>query len=546
MPVIELNLSRLQKLVGQKPDIKKIQEILPYLGLDIESQTRNEIRVEYSPNRPDYSTEYGIGLSLQGILGIKTGLNKLNIKKGESYQIKVDPSVSKVRPFVTGIVAKIGKINEHFIRQLIIMQEDLHFGIGRRRRKSSIGIHDLDTVSFPLQYTTVSRNHKFIPLASKSAKTISEILKNTDVGKDYGHILGNSSKVPIIFDSKNKTVSFPPIINSGLTTVSTKTKNLLIEVTGVDKNAIEDNLSIVAQILQNAGFELYTLKISGAKNSTPLFKSRNITLSTDLVNQMLGLKISSSNIATLLKKCRLDAVAKNKKIICTVPRYRFDIFGPMDLVEEVALGYGIENLKPTLSSFSSFGQKDKVSDNLKSLSLIMVGLGYMEALNSSLTNKRILYDLTNRDSSKIISVSDSKSQEHVILRDSIFPGLLDALSKNIHERYPQRLFETGTVFTKGNPITEKIHLGCVSAHKNANFTEIKSILQSAMNIGFSIKCETKTSSHPSFSKGKTAEILVNKKSVGIIGEVNSRTIDNFKIRVPIVGFEITLSGLIFD
>ena len=170
----------------------------------------------------------------------------------------------------------------------------------------------------------------------------------------------------------------------------------------------------------------------------------------------------------------------------------------------------------------------------------------MEALNSSLTSKRILYDLTNRDSSKIISVSDSKSQEHVILRDSIFPGLLDALSKNIHERYPQRLFETGTVFTKGNPITEKIHLGCVSAHKNANFTEIKSILQSAMNIGFSIKCETKTSSHPSFSKGKTAEILVNKKSVGIIGEVNSRTIDNFKIRVPIIGFEITLSGLIFD
>ena len=174
----------------------------------------------------------------------------------------------------------------------------------------------------------------------------------------------------------------------------------------------------------------------------------------------------------------------------------------------------------------------------------MVGLGYLESLNSSLTSKRVLYDMTNRDTSKIISVLDSKSQEHTILRDTVLPGLLENLSRNIHESYPQKMFETGTVFTLDNPISEKTNLSSISAHKDANFTEIKSILQSALKTGFGIQIDTKTTSHPSFEEGRCANIIVNKKSVGIIGEINSKIIENYKIRVPVVGFEISLSETI--
>ena len=545
MPVVELELPRLQKLVG-KTNRKKIIDTLPFVGLDIESQKNDIIRVEYSPNRPDYSTDFGIALGLQGLLGTKTGIQKLKIKKIEGYQIKVDSSVSKVRPFVTGIVARNGKIDEKVLRQLIVMQEDLHNGIGRRRKKSSIGIHDLDTISFPLTYTTTSRNHKFIPLNSSQENSISEILENTEVGQDYGYILGNSPKVPIIIDSLGNTVSFPPIINSSITTVTTKTKNLLVEVTGLDKNDVEDMLSVVATVLQSAGFELCSVKISGAKNSNPKFNQRKILINTNFVNAMLGLNISPGKIISALKKCRLEATSKNKNIICTVPRYRFDIFGPMDLVEEVALGYGIENLKPNLSTSKTLGQKNQKSNDLNSMCQIMVGLGYMEALNSSLTSKRILYDLTNRDSSNIISVMDSKSQEHTILQDFILAGLLNNLSSNIHEPYPQKLFEIGTIFSKRNPIDEEIHLACVNSHKDANFSEIKSILQSALKTGFNITSNTKTSTHPTFSKGRAAEIIVAGKSYGIIGEIDSKVRGNFKIREPVVGFELKLSGLIFD
>ena len=539
MPVVELSYKRLQKLVG-KVTKKQISDSLPFLGLDIESENKDLIRIEYSPNRPDYSTDFGIALGLQGLLQIKTGAIKLNIKKSKKYVISVKSEVSKIRPFVTGIVAKNGKIDDNTIKQFLTLQEDLHFGIGRKRKKSSIGIHDLDKITFPLVYKAANRNHKFIPLNSKKELSISEILNNTDVGKDYGSILGNFSLVPLILDANQKTVSFPPIINAAVTTVTTKTKNLFVEVTGINKEDAEDMLSVVATILQSAGFTLESVQISGAKNSSPKLEQKKMSVSPSLINQILGLNLNTSKIISSLKKSRLDASTKGKNIICAIPAYRFDIFGSMDLVEEVALGYGIQNLEPTLSPSQTLGQKHSNSINLQSISSIMTGLGYMEALNSSLTSKRILYDNTNRDSSKIISVLDSKSLEHTILRDSLLPGLIDSLAKNIHESYPQKLFEIGTIFNKTSSVTEETHLCAVSSHKNANFSEIKSILQSVIQSIFGKTCETKTTTHTTFEKGHVANITVNGKIIGIIGEISESTKDNFKLRESIVSFEVNL------
>ena len=548
MPVVELNLNRIKKLVSGNVTKKKIIDVLPFLGLDIESQDGDEIRIEYSPNRPDYSTDFGIALGLQGLLAVKKGVQKVNIKKTGKYEINVDSSVNKIRPFVTGIVAKNGTIDDQTIKQLMNMQEDLHFGIGRKRKKSSIGLHDLDKILFPLTYTTTTREKSFVPLNETKEKSISDILSQTDVGQNYGWVLGDSKNVPIIIDSEGNTVSFPPIINAALTTVTTKTKNILVEVTSIEKDAAEDMLSVVSSILQMAGFQIFELKISGGKNSTPKLNERNIIYDPKLTSEILGIEMSPSNMVTCLKKCRLDAIIKGKKITCVIPRYRFDIFGPMDLVEEIALGYGIENLEPKLSPSTTIGQKDNVTIKTSVITKTAVGLGLLEVVNSSLTSKKNLYELTKRDSSQMISVLDSKSQEHTILRDSLLSGLLENLSKNIHETYPQKLFETGVIFTKGKPIGESINLAVVMAHKDTNFSEIKAILQSILRTQFKIECKTKSSSESQelFVKGKYADVYVNEKKIGKIGEISNEILDNFRIRTSVVGFEINLSGLIFD
>jgi phenylalanyl-tRNA synthetase beta chain len=543
MPVVTLNLKRLERLVGGKAAKSKIIEALPFLGLDIEEETKEFIRVEYSPNRPDYATDVGVAAGLQGLFGTKKGTEKLDIKKSDKLAlIKTDAATKKLRPYICGIIAKDGNLDDETIKQLIALQEDLHFGVGRRRKKASVGIHDLDKVSLPLKYTAVSRDHKFVPLTMNEEMSVEQILAKMDVGRNYGHLL-EGKPVPVILDSKKNTISLPPIINSALTAVSARTKNLLVEVTGTDKNATEDTLAVVATTLHGLGFTLYDLK-TDARGSSQIFKTRPMMLDSDLVNQILGMKMAPSAICNYLKKCRLDATTRGKKINCNIPRFRFDIFGPMDLIEEVALGYGIQNLTTSLPASTAVGQKNAATKKFDQLSQIMTGLGFTEVLNSSLTSRHILYDATKRDLSEMIEVLESKSQEHTILRDSILPGMLENLSRNIHESYPQKLFETGTIFSKGSPIKESISMACLSAHKDTSFTEIKAALQSLLKTDSNIECSTKTSTNPMFAKGKSADVLVGEKKVGVIGEVDPQIIDSFKIRVPVCGFEINLSDFL--
>ena len=136
MPVITLYYNHLLSLVGKRKSVKEILQTLPYIALDIEEQTKDYVKVEYNPNRPDFSTDYGIARALKGIFGIEIGSPKFQCT-GTNVSIKVDPSVKKVRPYIISLVAVNGKLDDEEIRQMIAMQEDIHEGIGRKRKKIS-------------------------------------------------------------------------------------------------------------------------------------------------------------------------------------------------------------------------------------------------------------------------------------------------------------------------------------------------------------------------------------------------------------------------
>ena len=121
--------------------------------------------------------------------------------------------------------------------------------------------------------------------------------------------------------------------------------------------------------------------------------------------------------------------------------------------------------------------------------------------------------------------------------------LLQSLSRNVHEEYPQKLFEIGKVFSKTDGrIGESWKVAAVIAHGEAGYTEGKSALQ-ALFAAFGLSVSTKASSSPLFIKGRCAAIKAGGKEVGIIGEIMPLAIDNFKLRVPVAAFEIDLSTL---
>jgi phenylalanyl-tRNA synthetase beta chain len=358
MPVVTLYHNRLQSLLGRRKSIEDILEMLPYIGLDIEEQGKDYVKIEYNPNRPDFSTDYGIARALKGIFNIEVGLPKFRSSKS-NVSIRVDKSVGTVRPFIVSLVAMNGKLDDEGIRQIIAMQEDIHEGIGRKRKKVSIGIHNYDVMKSPLLYTTEGPDFQFVPLNSDKNMSIQNILNNTDVGKQYGWILEDHKRYPVIKDANGNVLSFPPIINSQLTRVSDKTRNLLIDVTATDLKAAEDALAIIAVTLYDAKFRIESVKVNyaGRKLETPNMNAVASSIRQEYANNLLGLDMSSGEITRYLQRSRLGASSKGSRIMCKIPRYRLDVMHEVDLVEDVAVGYGINRMSATFPRPRSVGAK---------------------------------------------------------------------------------------------------------------------------------------------------------------------------------------------
>lgn len=549
MPVVNFTIKRLNKLLPGI-DLNQVLELLPFIGLDIEGVDSEVLRIEYNPNRPDFASDYGIVRALRGLLEIETGLPKFKLNKEvNKYSVNIDNSVRGNRPYIVALIAKNGTLGNGTIMQLEGMKDDLQNGIGRGRTKASIGIHNMDAIEFPVRYSTVNEDFSFVPLEQKSSQTIKSILKTSNIGKDYGHILQGVKSYPVVIDSKDNVLAFPPIINGDITKVSANNTNLFIEVTGNNRKTVEDILAILAITLYDAGFELQNVTINNFDGDTytPKMDVSYIDVDASYVNMLLGLESEVNEIIRYLKKSRLDAKeTKQKKIIeCCIPRYRIDILNYVDIAEEVAIGYGIYNLKPTIPLTALVGQKDLTSTRINIIRNTMVGLQILEIVNFSLVSKKIQYELPGIDQpDNLASVRATKSSEHEVLRDMLLPSLLKSLSRNVHEEYPQKLFEIGKTFEWSKNINEYWSLGAVVAHNTADYTEVKSIMHTLLKLSFGKSVTTKVATHPIFINGRCANIIVDEESVGIIGEITPFAIDNFKVRVPVAAFELNISKLL--
>ena len=547
MPVVEFPLEDISRLFPDY-DLEYTIDMLPFLGLDIEYRDDKCIRLEYSPNRPDFSTYFGISRALNGLLGKEVGIPKFKLIENRKNLINVDSSVSNIRPYIASIVARGHKLNDNTIKQIVSMQEDLHNGIGRKRSKASIGLHNLDTIEFPLDYTTRLGNLSFTPLDHSSSLTLTEVLEKTESGKKFRELLLGSI-YPVLMDSRGNLLSFPPVINAEYTRIKGGVKNLLVEVTGVDKTTVDKVLANIAATLADIGFSLETVTINQDSNTTTSFNSMENTrldnIRTDYINKKLGLTLSNEDVILCLRKSRLDAkVTDASNINCMIPSYRIDIFNPMDIVEEVAIGYGIYNMEPTLPEFTLYGNKSGQNHYFDKIRQALVGMGLIENINFILSNKDIHLRRMKIEKSDFFTVNNSKSEEHDILRRSLLPSLLFSLSKNIHEEYPQKLFEIGQVFLPEQENSEKWNLCCATAFNGVTFTEIKGILQTLMEICLGTTFETKAAEHSSFISGRSADIFYKGKTVGQIGEVSPLLIDSFKIKMPVAAFDLDLTELL--
>jgi phenylalanyl-tRNA synthetase beta chain len=551
MPTITLDRNRFSSYVGRNVTVKEMAKWLPWLGTDTEEVGSDYVKIEYNPNRVDFCSYSGVARAYRGLMGWETGMPNFKVKKG-NIALKVDKSVAEVRPYVVSAVVRDLNVDYEAIRELMEMQEALHWMVGRDRKKASIGVHNLDAVEPPFSYVTCAPDEiKFVPLDKTEEMTPQEVLEKHEKGMAYKSEVDWASRYPLIVDQNGDVLSFPPIINGELTRVVEDTRNLFIDVTGTEMNAIQRSLNVLVTALADMGGTIESVPVEYPDHVlvTPDLTPQKMKLHVDYSNERLGLNFSEAQTIEALQKSRLDAEKVETGVLdVTIPAYRTDILHEIDLVEEVAIGYGYYNLTPTIPATVTTGKQHRVNEVAADVRQIMVGLGFVEALNFVLANEVDHYQKMRRKAENLVTLANPVSTEYSIIRNDLLPSLMSNLADNKHQVFPQRIFEVSDVITlneESESRTERrIHAAAVTSHPTANFTEIKSTLEALlMNLGLK-KWTVKEAEHPSFLQGRAATVSFKGTELGVVGEIHPEVLNNFELENPTGAFEIDLQKII--
>ncbi len=542
MPVVTLYWDELERLVGA--DRNTIISRLPMLGCDIERVEDDHIDVEFFPNRPDLYSVEGVARALRGFLGIEKGIKTYFADKGE-WKITVEESVLAVRPRIVGCVVKGIEMSDEVIRSLMEVQEDLHWTIGRNRRKMAIGVHDLSKVYFPLRYKAVDASFSFIPLDFDREMTVAEILSEHPKGKAYSFILEGKDRYPLIVDSKNEVISFPPIINAEKTRVTEKTTDLFIDVTGFDEN-VDRAIAILACMLADRGGRIERVEVVYPDHVelTPNLDIRTMEIEVEEISSLLGFNLTQEEIKDALERMRFSCDILDSRVRVRIPPYRADIMHEWDVIEDVAIGYGYDNIVPEIPKTLTFGQTHPWNEVRSIVKEVMTGLGFLEVITFTLTNEDVMYRKRRREGrawEDYVPVMHPLTTEHTILRTHLLPKLLELLSYNKHHEMPQKVFEVGDVVVNSK---NRLHLAACVTHSKANFSEIRSYVQAVMRE-FDLSWDVEGSEDDAFIDGRRGAIVVDGKRVGGFGEIHPEVLENFELTMPVVAFEVDLSE-IFD
>lgn len=571
MVAIVVRMDDLEELVGTRlpRDEEQLNELLYSIKCEISHPTMenrqivplasiqddSDLNIEnVDTNRPDTWSPEGIARALRGLLGIELGIKKYSVARKPAVEISVDKQLREIRPFIACVVARHPKVNDTIIRGLVHLQEKLDQSYGRKRRRSSIGFYDFDLITPPLRYGVAGPDEiKFVPLEGTDPLSLREILEKHPKGVEYGHIVNQYAKMPILLDSKGKVLSFPPIINSNdLGRVTPDTKNILVEITGTSEETVMNVLTILTTALADREAKISPAvvhyKYDKPRNvTTPSLKERQIEISLDMIRKMIGLDLKPAEIVSLLRRARYNGTVSGANRLKTlVPCYRLDILHPVDIIEDLAIAYGFNRIQPKWPSDPTIGGLSPMEEYSDSVRELMIGLGFQEILTYIMTNQERLFTKMNQEVTQIVEVANPKVTTLTSLRSWLLPSLMDFLASNTHVEYPQKLFEVGdcTVWNLSLPnrVKDVRKLACVMAHSRANFTEIKSVLEPLMiNLGFQFAL--RPVNHPSFLDGRAGSILIGDLEVGVIGEVHPQVIENWKLENPIAAMELDLDKL---
>ena len=573
MPTISVEQSLLAKLMsdyGCSHDINDVDHRLPLLGTDIDTCNEETLDIEIFPDRPDLLSGETLSVAMRSFLHNKPTLERLSLQDS-GIHISVDSELKTIRPVILGAVVKGLQMKDDeemdsFIKNLMEHQEKLHFALGRGRRRASIGVHDLNSIEAPFKVRAVPRTHSFIPLAKQTAMDIETILTEHPKGIDYAHLLAGMDMVPIIEDASGSVLSFPPVINGAHTTVHSGTRDLFIDVTGWDRRACESCLMLVALQAKQRGGEIQSVKLTdcdGNQEVLPNWTPVEHRIPERLVKTILGRELTDEEIKQSITRMGGEFVGRDlardeeiqegnsmqfahdgeNMLLFEMPRWRFDILHPVDIIEDLAIGHGFEDLGEDVprAPMNAIPREDE--HLRRRIRTSMQGMGFMQIQSLTLSNEfdqfeRMRWIPTN----EITQITNPITHEHTMMRQFLLPGLLKLLATNRHHDLPQSVYELGTV-VRDHKNAQR--LAFITAERSGGFAAIRGRIQAFLrDMGASqVEIEPLPDNEGPWLAGRAAKVLIKSEWVGCFGEVDPSIGQTFELLVPMNAAEFDVDAL---
>ncbi|GKU02403.1 phenylalanyl-trna beta subunit [Fusarium langsethiae] len=605
MPTISVDKYKLYEALGQKFTTEEFEDLCFEFGIELDEDTENDerpivngeqeppqLKIEIPANRYDMLCFEGIVSNLNVFRG-KTEPPKYRLvepSSGKLESITVKPEAEQIRPYVSGAILRNIKFDKSRYESFISLQDKLHQNLARNRTLVSIGTHDYDTIKGPFTYEALPpKDIKFTPLNQTKEMDSAELMNFYENDKHLGrflHIIRDSPVYPAIYDSNRVVCSLPPIINGDHSKITLDTTNVFIEITATDLTKLDIVTDIMVTMFSMYCSEPFTVEpvqINSDHNNqtrvTPNLKPRVAEVEIDYLNSCTGLKESPESLCKLLSKMSYTSTPSSKDsniLEVAIPPTRADVLHQCDVMEDLAVCYGYNNLPRTAPSRSATVGAPLPVNKLSDIIRIETAVaGWSEVMPLILCSHDENFAWLNRkdDGNTVVRLANPKTAEYQVVRSSLLPGLLKTIRENKGHSVPMKIFEVSDVVFKDETQERKArnerHFAAAWYGRTSGFEVVHGLLDRILLMlrtsfltheeglsGKSIDFEVKENpSKPdgywieelddaTFFAGHAASVYLRlggkERRVGEFGILHPSVLEKFDLKYPVSTLEINL------
>jgi phenylalanyl-tRNA synthetase beta chain len=568
MPKIEVNENLFFSLLGRRVGAAELEEMLPAAKAELDEWLEEQscpaderiIKIELNDtNRPDLWSTAGLARALRVHATGKRPDYPFFSRDGDQRKterrVVVEESVRGARPYLAGFVVSGKPITDAVLKDIIQTQEKVCWNFGRKRRTVSMGIYRTSIIEWPVRYKAVAPDSvRFVPLQGDRPMTLTEILKEHPKGREYGFINEGMPLHPLLTDSKGAVLSYPPIINSAdLGAVQVGDVELFVELTGSNLASVTLSASIIACDFADSGYAVTPVRVEypydtdfGRAVTFPYYFQAPVSVEAAKASRMLGVHLDVAAVRDAVERMGSAADSHGQYVTVFPPPYRNDFLHPVDIVEDVMMGKGMDAFAPERPRDFTVGRLSGLELLTRKSKGILVGLGFQEMIYNYLGSGRDLVERMGTSFDEAVRISNPMSEGFEFIRPSILPNLLGSESISSRASYPHRLFEAGKVAFR-NPVenygvSTRQRLAFLLAHSAADYNEAASAVATLMFF-LGREYGIAETEDPRFIPGRQARILYKGDPIGIFGEMHPRVLEAWDVVVPCAAAELDLESL---